>query len=449
MRFLAAAAFLCGALIMSASGQAPAPQPPAGAAKDKGVPKAADKPAEKDKEKEKKKPEWPKEIGGRDVDAYIKDLTHSDAFIRHTALLTIPQFGPDVRKTASRPIVKALEKELANPAGDSSVALAALSAIEELGLEEADIKDASRHLGVLASSRQTFFRIRAIPALAMLGQKADNAVTVLTAADIVGDRSYEVRKAAISALAHVGLDENRGPAKRALDTLCGMSGPYGIKDPSVAVRVEAFHVLVEMGPPVEPRPKDAKGPPVIKKDQAAIYMKSIKDRLEVERNKGDKQVEVWARVAVMRFDPDKEISQKNLKELAALIVKGDTAVKLHALNGMGLIGSKAKGELQTIMDQLEGTDPLVRDAAIKAIAGMGDDGKPAIPALKALLSKEDDDYFKELLGRAIKIIEESKPSGGKDPPPADAAKPDPKDGPMPKGAVPPGTPKQPANPSKK
>ena len=98
-------------------------------------------------------------------------------------------------------------------------------------------------------------------------------------------------------------------------------------------------------------------------------------------------------------------------------------MKLHAINAIGLLGDKAASQLQKLIDALDTKDPLILDAAVKAIGAMGDAGKPAVPALKDVLSKQTEPYFKQLIEAAMKYIEESKPSDVKA---TDPKQPDPK-----------------------
>jgi len=412
---LVSSAVLAGLMSLAASGpassQAPAPPttPPGTVAQPAPKTEMA-KDTDKEKAKEKDKPpEWPKQIGGKDPAAYVKELTDPDPHIRNLAFQTLPKFGPDAQSVASKAMVKALDREIrtAAPVGaDTTVVSAAINAIAELGLVDADIKDGCRLLGTLItdSPNRTLYRQYAIPALANFGRKAENGVTLLTASDILQDRSYEIRRLAVSALTHVGMDEHRGPTVRALEALTGTS----IKDVSAAVRVEAFQTLVLLGPPVKPRPAGDTKAPEINKEMAARYMPVLKAQLAKEK---DQQVECWARVAIMRFDPEKEINPKSLADLGQIIVKGNSMAKFQALNAISLLGERAEKQLNTIVNALQDSDPVVLDAAVKALVSMPYTSKQVLPELKSRLEARPEEYFKELLKVATKIIEEAKAPG--------------------------------------
>lgn len=118
----------------------------------------------------------------------------------------------------------------------------------------------------------------------------------------------------------------------------------------------------------------------------------------------------------MRFDPEKEINPKSLTDLAQIIVKGNSMAKFHALNAIALLGERAEKQLKTIVDQLQSSDPIVLDAAVKAMTSMAYSSKQYLPELKARLEAQTDPYFKELLKVATKIIEEAKPPGSTESP---------------------------------
>lgn len=408
------AVVLGGLVTLVATAQTPPPPPPGTVAQ----------PMPKEGMDKDKKPEWPKEIGGRGPSDYVKDLSDPDPHIRNVAFQTLPKFGPDAQAIAGRPIVKALEKEIitAYPAGkDVTVIAAGINAIKDLGLSnDTDIKDACRLLNslILLSPNKALYRQYAIPTLAAFGRKAENGVTTLTQGDVIQDPSYEIRRLAANSLYYVGQDEHRGPTVKALDTLT----TYCIKDVSAAVRVEAFQTLVMFGPPILARSASDTKPPEINKDMARRYLGPIKNRLAIEK---DKQVEAWARLAVMRFDPDKEINDKNLTDLAQIIAKGNSMAKVHGLNAIALLGERAEKQLKTILEQLRSDDPAVVDAAVNALVAMPLAAKPNLPEIKSQLEKRPEEYFKELLKVATKLIEEAKPPGSPSdtPAPTDPAMP--------------------------
>ena len=114
----------------------------------------------------------------------------------------------------------------------------------------------------------------------------------------------------------------------------------------------------------------------------------------------------------MRLEP-KEITDENLTPIARMIVAGDQAAKLHAINALALLGEKAEKKLDDLVAALKDGDINVVDAAIRALATLGDVAKPALPELQKLKdrpwSKAEKEYFDELVKAATKVIEEAKP----------------------------------------
>ena len=252
------------------------------------------------------------------------------------------------------------------------------------------------------------------------------------------EKSYETRRAIATTLGSISFVKDTGPSARALHSLSDVL----VHDDSAAVRLAAYQSLVELGPPnLLPTPPLAGLPkPPAKVDEKAVevYVKSIKTRLlpfkpvvgskERESPTGlmerDRQVEIFARLALMRLDP-KEINNENLSGIAKYIATpGNSGPKLQALNALGLLGEGSASKLSDVLKALEDEDPNVVTAAVTTVVRMGKEGKPAIEYLEKLKtrgSKKEDkeakdlprEYYADLAARAIKAINEAKPAGVK------------------------------------
>jgi hypothetical protein len=162
----------------------------------------------------------------------------------------------------------------------------------------------------------------------------------------------------------------------------------------------------------------------------------------------DRQVEIWARLVLMRFDP-REVNEDNLDALARYLTGSEPAVKVQALNAIGIIGELAAKKLNEVVRVLEEDKaPFAQVVAcVQVMMAMGAGAKPAIPNLQkmlaarrkdlkekelALAKKKDDpqltgekfalEELVKLLERAIEHIEKAKPmspsgAGEADPPP--------------------------------
>ncbi|MBX9628207.1 MAG: HEAT repeat domain-containing protein, partial [Gemmataceae bacterium] len=383
-----------------------------------------------------KVPEWPTEIGGKRPADYVKDLTDLDPFIRKFALQALPAFGPSMKKEAG--VAKGIlarmdfQKEL-----DPGVRAAAFEAAGAIGFDdERDFDEAVRLLFVTADQGQKggASRLYAVQALTTVGPRAWKAVPVLITPNVAEDPAFETRQAVATCLGAVAFNEYTGPSPKALTCLAEKLA----HDRSAAVRLAAMQSLVLLGPPLAPRPpggtvlplKDIKDPrDMPKRDEAATakLTESIRRRLvPVKGDRGgatglvekDPQVEVFVRLALMRFDP-KEIDDENLSGITKYLGRPDTGVKLVALNSLTTLGGEpASRKIDDVVKALSDEHPLVVAAAATCLVAMGDKAKPALPALEKLKdrpgAKEEKEQWAKLSAEAVRLIREA----GKPPPPA-------------------------------
>ena len=379
---------------------------PAATAQD---PKTAEDP-KKDQEPSReptKLPElkWPTEISGKTMSDWIKDLTHPDPAMREAALRTLPSFGPVVQKAAGKILVKRMRAET-----DPGVRLTVFQSIAAIGFDEKDKNDeteAIRTLGDIvdraASGGMT--RMQAVQALAAFGSRAYGAVSYV-AGTAAGDPAYETRRVIANTLARIGFSETLGPNQRALDTL---SGPLA-RDVSVAVRMEALQSLVLLGPPwAEVRKTGDKNPPKIDQAGADKVADNMRARLGIGGPKAaaggketDKQLEIWCRVVLMRFD-EREITPENLALIGRHIdpdPKAESGPKLQALQALALFGEKAAPQLDAVAKVVNDDNPLVVGVAMNCLGSMGVKAQGCIAELEKVEKKWEtkrEDKMKENL----------------------------------------------------
>lgn len=375
-------------------------------------------------------PDWPKEIGGKDAKAYVKDLIDPDPAVREIALKTLPGFGPPVRKATTPDgkitIGKALlaRMDVANER-DTQVRASAFTAAAAIGFDEdLDTKEAVRILGTTVDGN-SLLRAHALQALATFGSRGEPAIQYLVTTPVYTDPSYETRRSLAATLGLIGFNEKTGPNPRALSCLT----THLMIDRSAAVRLETMQALVWLGPPVQksmaPDPRNPGSmieQNVTDTKAAAVYVAAIKKRLApppkgmegtptglVEPNR---QVEVWARVAVMRFDPT-EVNAENLDGIAKYTNGSDYGAKIQALTALGLMGEMGARKIDDVVKALGSDDPTVVYTAVSALAAMGPAAKPAIPELERLKTRGKDGenkYYRTLADEAIKVIKA--PPGG-------------------------------------
>jgi HEAT repeat protein len=422
MRSPTAAVLLAGLLCCAAAGQQPAApqQPPPG---------TPPRDMAKDQTPTPKPPEWPKEIEGKGIKDVLTAIEkETDPQGREVAVRMLPLFGPPGQKVldkngqnvAGRVLLRAMEKET-----DPGVRLAAYHTAALIGFaEEADTREAVRILSVAVEqgARGGQTRYHAVVALAAFGHKADNAVGALTG-QAVGDSSYETRRAIAHTLGRVAFHEHRGPSVKALNTLCTTLA----NDASAAVRMEAMQSIVLLGPPFQPRPesaplikdvKDPKDGPKANEEAVKGFVTAIKKRITPTKAGGkmpetEKPVEIWNRLAVMRLEP-KEVNDENLNGIAKYLAKTETDIgaKIQALTAFTLMGEVAVKKMTDIIRALDDTNPVVVEAALKALISMGPEAKGAIPAIEAIKGrgkeKEEKEMYTKWAEDTIKMIKMAK-----------------------------------------
>ena len=376
-------------------------QPPA-AAQPK---KDADK-KEPDKKDPPKPPEykWPTDINGKDIKSWMKDAEDPDPTIREFAVRTLPNFGPPAQKGE---VSKLLLRRM-NVEKDPGVKLAVFNAVGLIAFDsDADNKEALR---LLANVVDTGIpggagRLHAIQTIGMFGPKGEGAIPVLTGGAML-DPSYETRRNIATALGRVGFNETTGPNMKALTALADRLA----KDESASVRMEALQSLMNLGPPwAAVKQPNAKERPPIEAKSAEVIIRYMKVRVGDPKAKPptagiekDKQVEIWARLVLMSFDP-REVNDDNLNAFARYLTGAEPGVKVQALNAMGICGELAAKKLADVVRVLEEKDARLDQtvACLKVLGAMGAGAKPALPNLKTMLA----DKKKELNATLLKLAE--------------------------------------------
>jgi hypothetical protein len=369
MRARAPTAVLLSALIVAFAYSQPAQQDP---------PKDKETPPD-----QTKLPEWPTSIDNKGVYEWLKDVDNPDPSTREFALKTLPSFGPSARKICSKKLVERMTVEK-----DPGVRIAVFNTAAVLGLEDSDVKPAVAILARIVEQGAAggLSRLHAVQTLALIGSKAELAVSNLTGVACT-DPAYETRRSIANALGQVGFNEVNGPNVKALNRLAGTFA----KDESAAVRMEALQSLVLLGPPWA-GPAKGKTPPTIDWKSATFVADRMRERLGMAKTKSpvesDIQLEIWCRVVLMRFDP-KEINDSNLDAVAKHLEARDLGAKLQALQALSLFGEEAaKGKrLDMVLSVLPAEDtasmndinPVVVNMSLGTLVAMGKGHSPESP----------------------------------------------------------------------
>lgn len=173
------------------------------------------------------------------------------------------------------------------------------------------------------------------------------------------------------------------------------------KDESAAVRMEALQALMLLGPPWAgfKQPGDKMTPP-IKTDAAATIVRYMKYRvgdpkLKLAGHEKDKQVEIWARLVLMRFDPS-EINEENLDAFARHLTQPNIGVRIQALQAIAFMGEAGARKWQDVESLLwNKQQPLqLTVATVQVLEAMGGGAKPALPKLREFAAETRKDIEK-------------------------------------------------------
>ena len=366
-----------------------------------------------DKKEPTKPPEikWPSEISGKDISGWVKDLDDPDPTIREYAARMLPQFGPAASKSnVSKALLRRMTAEK-----DPGVRAAVYGAVGGNQMEnDADNQTALRLLSAVidnpAGPHAGALRAMAVQTVAQFGSRGKDAIPALTG-QALGDTAYQTRQYIAIALGQVGFNETTGPNMLALSRLADKLPT----DDSAAVRMEAMRSLLLLGPPWSaPKQPGAKMPPPTDTKSVDIIIKHMRARVGDPKNKlqpteKDKQVEIWARLVMMRFDP-KEVNDENLDAFARYLTGADLGAKIQALQAIAMIGEGASKKVTDVVRVMEEKDAPVTMliGAIQALASMGVGAKPALPNLKKMLEEKEKELAAKKLELARKKVGDNK-----------------------------------------
>jgi hypothetical protein len=380
-RLVLAAAVLGGACLLAADSLSQEKS-------DTKAPELPKKP-EPPKKPEGPKLDYPKEILGKNLDAWVRDMhvsNQADPSIRELAIKTVPLFGPSCRKVASSNLLFALTKD-----PDYSVRLTALGMVPAIGFEgSADIDAGMKAMIDMATrSQQNHTRYEALVALSNCGIVARRAVPGILQFAVNDSTSWQIRKAAVYALGRIDFDEERkGPAAETLTALIGRA-TYG-REPAALVRREAVQSILILTPPVP----------------STQALRELRKALIDCKKDPDKSVGIWARVCLMRLETDRvKANDPNLRELLAMFKNPDLMVRIEAIQGIGTMGSEVKVAVPELINVVDHDDDLTcKVNGIWALSQMGASAEELIPYLEKLKKTHGEDIIRKAAEEALSTL---------------------------------------------
>jgi len=322
-------------------------------------------------------PQWPKEILGKKLDVWTRDIRDPDPSVRENAIRTVGLFGPTAKKMAARNLIASLDDD------DASCRLNAIMAVSSIGFEDVtDVRVAVNSLTRLLRYSQSIVRYHACMALGNLGPDAAPAIGDLCTYSMRDTSTWEIRRAAAFALGRIAIPDKDQPA----DRRAHIALANALTDPSGIVRREAMQSLLMLGRPGLPADLQ------VLRDR--ILQHAVKDK--------DRSVAIWARVCLMRLDPGAP-NPTNITALSNLLKHKDPVVVLQATQAIGVIGPTAKQAIPDLIELLGNEEPACVTTACWALSLMGADANDAIVKLTAL-TKSKDEIISKAAQEAIDYI---------------------------------------------
>ena len=297
--------------------------------------------------------EWPKEIEGKNLGAWLKEMKDAvDPSAREEAIRTVFNFGPEGRKAAGPNLQNAITSDK-----DLNVRIAAIQVVPLLGFDDDHFDPVGNTLvGLLrpGQTSQNIVRMEVLKALSALHPAIRiktgiiSIIPTINEVTSIDQTSWQVRQAAAIALGNLGQglppdffpkapakegakEESKkaklaapgGPDLLAIRTLTRMIDAK--KEHSHLVRRSAMNSLVILGPPHE-----------------LTTWNQLRTALLAAMKDPDKHVVMGARVAYINSS-DKALERNDpvLEAIGKQLESKDPTLKAEALQALGILGDLA------------------------------------------------------------------------------------------------------------
>jgi HEAT repeat protein len=335
----------------------------------------------------------PKQIDGKTLDEWIRQIDHNDPGTREEAIRTVVMFGPSARRAIPALVRQVNNQNDHSPLTSAIVVLGYLMPVEKDPVYARMVVDA---LTIALNHPQAIVKFQAATALNYCGAWSRPALPKL--AQMVEDRSsWETRQAVCTALGQAGRNEQYIPDLMALIALV-----RAIDDPSKEVRAAALQSIITLGPPITP-------------NDMAQLRRELEKRLRVD---SDKACVIWVRVALMRID-EKLINDQNLTIIAKLLKDPDDDIAMQACRALFFIGRESKLKIDNLLAVLKHKNPRMRQQVVETLERIGPAAERTLPQIESLFNDSDEEV-KKAAKKAYTTIKgkppETKPGSPADPP---------------------------------
>ncbi len=340
------------------------------------------------------KPPVPKEVGGKSLADWIKEIKDGrDPSVQQTAMRAVPVFG-DKAYTAVPALLYRLQDTEHRDIAVRAHAILALMAIAD-SVKDEDATKVVKALTAVLDSDQVILRYHAASALGVYNARAASAVPALINR-MHDPNSWELRQAAAAALSTAAVGTNQaGPDARAIAAVANRL--LNNEERSGAVRMMLVMTLGALGRPANFR-------------EINLATNALN---QVRASDPDKSVQIWADVALMAVQ--NKVTAAGLDDVARHLAKGkDVASRLTAARALLAMGKEARPKIGDIAKMLDDDDPIVMAGALEVLAGFGPTAHEAVPAIRRFadkldqnktMTKDQRDYFKDAAKYAIEQID--------------------------------------------
>jgi HEAT repeat protein len=313
----------------------------------------------------------PKEVGGKSLSEWEKELIHSDPSRRSAALVAIPRFGE-----ASAHAVPAVLKRCND--ADASPRVKAVIALRYMQVNPADVPEVIKALTKRVHpyyESQTVVKYEAVVTLLRFARDAQYAISSLRSA-AVDKSSWEIRQGALAVMWRAALAMKPGPDKAKQLAYVYSSLIGGVRDPAQQVRLEAIQGLGGLG-----RPGDA------------AQAKQVINALNAVLDGKNYVLAIWAYAGLVNMygDANTKEGDQQIKFIAKFLDKKKHKIdtRVHAAMALGALGARSKVVQADLLALLKDDTPVMIHAACGTLVSMGKPDAKVINGFLGLLSHKD------------------------------------------------------------
>jgi HEAT repeat protein len=307
-------------------------------------------------------------FGGKDLNGWMKDLSHDDPSRRSLALIAISQFGDDAA-VAVPLIIKRIHDKDASPRAK------ALLTLRLIGIHKEDVP---RMIEAIATrlyrknESEAVVRYEAALTLRRFASEAKPAIPALINGTLDAG-CWEIRHMCAATLWRAAQDSEHGPDPRAVTALVDMIAQR--RDPAYQVKLEVITGLGAMGKPSNPL-------------LLARVLKTL-ESCTSPRARDDKPLGLWAYASLVMLS-DGAAGDSALSAIGRLLRSDDLELRTQAAQALGALGKRAQKRVPALIAMIEKDPEAVAVAgACNALASIGDKSEKVIDTLLEVAAHKD------------------------------------------------------------